>query len=61
MLVLLEQRAAEVTIRAGDVHQAMGLSNALPAVCSAIGSDKFGELAGVKLVTHAGPANGANV
>jgi hypothetical protein len=52
---------AQVTIRAGDVHQAMGLTNALPAVCSAIGSNKFGQLAGVTLVTHDGPANGANV
>jgi 5-methylcytosine-specific restriction protein B len=24
---------SEITVRAGDVHQAMGLANAMPAVC----------------------------
>lgn len=31
----------KVTIRAGDVHQAMDLNNCMPAVCSAIGAEKF--------------------
>ena len=48
-------------IRAGDVHQAMGLANAMPAVCSAISSNKFREQAGVNLIDRTGPANGANV
>src|SRR6266436_6338901 len=52
---------SEITIRAGDVHQAMGLANAMPAVCSAIGSNKFLELARATLVKWIGPANGANV
>ena len=39
----------------------MGLSNAMPAVCSAIGSHKFSELARVSLLEKKGPANGANV
>jgi hypothetical protein len=51
----------EITIRAGDLHQAMGLSNPMPAVCSAIGSSKFNEPAQVTLVTRAGPAKSANV
>ena len=51
----------ETTVRAGDVHKSMGLSNAMPAVCSAIGSKKFGELAGVSLRERTGPTNGANV
>jgi hypothetical protein len=32
---------AEIAIRTGDVHQAMSLANAMPNVCSAIGSAKF--------------------
>ena len=51
----------EVTIRAGDVHRDMGLSNALPAICSALGGNKFADLAGVALRQRVGPANGANV
>src|SRR5829696_92674 len=51
----------DVTVRAGDVHQAMGLSNALPAVCSAIGGRKFEDLAGVVPADRTGPANGSNV
>jgi hypothetical protein len=50
-----------ITIRAGDVHRAMGLANAMPAVCSALGSHKFASLAGVTLLRTEGPANGANV
>jgi hypothetical protein len=52
---------AEINIRAGDIHREMGLSNAMPAVCSAIGSLKFGDLAGVSLLETKGPAAGANV
>jgi hypothetical protein len=50
-----------ITIRAGDVHRAMGLANAMPAVCSALGSQKFASLAGVTLLRTEGPAAGANV
>ncbi|PJG50927.1 AAA family ATPase [Bradyrhizobium forestalis] len=46
-----------VSIRAGDVHREMGLSNALPAVCSAIGSDKFLSEAAVSLIAREGPQN----
>jgi uncharacterized protein DUF6884 len=52
---------SEITIRAGDVHQVMDLANAMPAVCSAIGSNKFEELARATLLKRSGPANGANV
>ena len=52
---------AEITVRAGDIHRSMGLSNAMPAVCSAIGSNKFNEFARVSLHHRTGPANGANV
>ncbi len=37
-------------IRAGDVHREMGLTSAMPAVCSAIGRNKCGELAQAKVV-----------
>ncbi|MGR4931759.1 AAA family ATPase [Bradyrhizobium sp. CAR08] len=46
-----------VSIRAGDVHRQMELSNALPAVCSAIGSDKFLAEAAVSLMAREGPQN----
>jgi hypothetical protein len=52
---------AEIVIRAGDIHREMGLSNAMPAVCSAIGSTKFSESARVSLLETKGPTNGANV
>jgi hypothetical protein len=52
---------SELVIRAGDVHREMGLTSAMPAVCSAIGGNKFGELAQAKLVRREGPTNGANV
>jgi len=52
---------AEITIRAGDVHREMSLTNAMPAVCSAIGSSKFDEFAGVTRTALTGPTNGANV
>ena len=55
------QGRPEITIRAGDVHREMGLSNALPAVCSAIGGKKFASLACVALRDRSGPENGANV
>lgn len=51
----------EITIRAGDVHREMGLTNAMPAVCSALGSRKFDEYAKITRSALVGPANGANV
>src|SRR6266542_2584920 len=62
MLVPLERKAErkssfELVTSIGG----MGLSNAMPAVCSAIGSLKFSDLARVSLLETKGPANGANV
>jgi 5-methylcytosine-specific restriction protein B len=45
-----EGGATEVIIRAGDLHQLLGLKNAMPAVCSAVRSSKFEKLACVILV-----------
>jgi hypothetical protein len=52
---------AVITIRAGDIHRELNLANAMPAVCSAIGSNKFEQIAQVRSVNRTGPANGANV
>jgi uncharacterized protein DUF6884 len=50
-----------ITIRAGDIHCDMKLANAMPAVCSAIGSNKFEQIAHLTSINRTGPANGANV
>jgi hypothetical protein len=50
-----------VTIRAGDIHAEMGLANAMPAVCSALRSSKFEDMAGVTALSVTGPQFGANV
>lgn len=50
----------QVRVRAGDVHEAMGLENRVPAVCSAISARKFYELSGVVLKERSGPHQGAN-
>lgn len=49
-----------VTLRAGDVHNAMGLAQRLPAVCAALGSDTFERLARVRRLAIDGPLNGAS-
>src|ERR1700722_7486067 len=50
-----------VSVRAGDVHRAMGLSNAMPAVCSAIGTSRFLVDAGVAEAGREGPLNSSTV
>ena len=49
-----------VTLRAGDVHNQMDLSQRLPAVCAALGSDTFERLARVRRLAIDGPVNGAS-
>lgn len=51
---------SEVRVRAGDIHKEMGLSQRLPAVCAAIGAQKFEKQYGILLVNREGPANGCN-
>lgn len=46
----------ELTIRAGDVCRAMGLQGRTPNVCSVLGSRKFLEMAGLRLLGRVGPA-----
>lgn len=56
-----QRGVAELTVRAGEVHRGMGLSNAMPAVCSALDGRKFAQMAGVSLIERRGPPQGANV
>ena len=50
-----------VTIRAGDVHEQMSLVDRMPAVCGAIGTNKFENKYSVTLINRRGPTQGANV
>jgi hypothetical protein len=50
----------EISIRAGDVHEAMGYKNRMPLVCSAIGTTIFAEQNGVRRISVEGPLNGAD-
>lgn len=49
-----------VALRAGDIHAQMGLAQRLPAVCAALGSDTFEQLARVKRIAIDGPLNGSS-
>ena len=55
--VLPWRRSGEkrLSIRTGDVVRSMGLQNATPNVCSALGSQKFLQEAGLMLVHREGP------
>ncbi len=61
--ILLARQRGERTIkvRAGDIHQQMQLVNQMPAVCGAIGTQKFEQKYNVRLISREGPSNGANV
>jgi len=56
-----DQSLHEVTIRTGDVHDKMGLSGRLPAVCGAIGTGVFEKKYRVTITKRRGVTNGANV
>lgn len=49
-----------VTIRAGDIAREMGLQGRMPAVCGALQTLKFEQLAHVKRIAIEGPGNGMN-
>jgi 5-methylcytosine-specific restriction enzyme B len=49
-----------VSIRAGDVHTALGYKNRLPLVCSALGAKAFEELCRIERAAVDGPLNGAS-
>ena len=50
-----ERNASEVSIRASDLAAAMGLQDAFPNICQALGGEKFQQLAGVPAPTHSEP------
>lgn len=50
-----EKSASEVAIRAGDLGHDMGLLDRHPAICSALGSEKFQQCAQVPPPTHTMP------
>lgn len=51
----------EITIRAGDVHSAMGLVSRMPAVCGALDSKILLDRSGLRVLARNGPHQGANV
>lgn len=53
--------AQQVTVKVGDVHRAMGLEAAMPAVCSALGGQKFWDLAQVRQLSREGPEQSSSV
>lgn len=50
-----ERDASEVAIRASQVAETMGLRDAFPNICSALGGEKFQQLAKVPPPTHTEP------
>ncbi|MBD9572755.1 DUF4357 domain-containing protein [Ensifer sp. ENS08] len=50
-----ENGAAEVAIRVSDLSRDMGLRDLFPAICSALGGEKFQKLANVPVPTHTLP------
>lgn len=49
-----------VSIRASDVHAALKYKNRFPAVCGALGSQRFAKEAGVTRERIDGPVQGAS-
>lgn len=49
-----------IKIRSGDVHSALNYKNRYPLVCSAIGSNRFEEMGGLKRISVEGPLNGVS-
>jgi 5-methylcytosine-specific restriction protein B len=54
------RREKGVFITSGEIHRNMNLTNRLSAVCTALGSNKFEDEAGVKRVQIEGPLNASN-
>ena len=49
----------QVTVRAGDVHKALGLEGRLPIVCSSLDAEVFLDDARATLIARRGPLQGA--
>lgn len=50
-----------VVVDSGDVHEAMGLQNRMPAVCGALDAAKFEEEANVVVIERSGPRQSSTV
>ncbi|MDP2900782.1 MAG: hypothetical protein Q8O47_07425 [Candidatus Bathyarchaeota archaeon] len=50
----------QITVRAGEIHTQMGLSQRLPAVCSALGTKKIETEFNISRIEIKGPVNGSN-
>jgi hypothetical protein len=50
-----------IIVRAGDVHEKMGLKGKIPSVCGALGTSKFLKQYNLILEMREGPSCGANV
>ena len=61
--VLPAQRRGDktVTVRSGDIHREMELTDRMPAVCAALDDHVFQEQAGVIMVRRLGRHQGATV
>ena len=55
-----ERGERQFTIRAGDLHDDLGLHARLPAVSAALGANKFEDEYAVRRLSVEGPINGAN-
>jgi len=56
-----KQGRRTIIIRAGDVHEELGLFGRMPAVCGVIGTEKFKKTYNVRLIKREGPTQGSNV
>lgn len=50
----------QLSLRAGDIHKELGLSNRLPSVCSVLGSQNLQRVTQALLVARYGPQQGSN-
>src|SRR6202162_1762122 len=52
------RREKTVAINVGEVHRALALNNRVPLVCAALGSKKFLNEHGLRIVSKTGPPSG---
>ena len=52
--------ASEISIRAGDLHNEMGLEHRHPAVCGALRIERFHQEHHLELIREEGPRQGAS-
>ena len=54
----MKGKQLEFTIKAGDVHDRMGLYHRVPNVCNVLRGNKFQIMSKIKLVKAIGPESG---